>query len=106
MPKFLKEYRCPNCNKLFFKGDLLHGTIEIKCKNCKQFVTVNGKNCQLFLLLNKNSHVENLKDLKNEDIEDAIIQCEDCEDSEDCSHFKHFKNNLCPLCKKTLKQKA
>lgn len=109
MPKFLKEYRCPNCNKLFFKGDLLHGTIEIKCKNCKQFVTLNGKNCQLFLMLNKKAHPDNLNDLQEEDIEDTIIQCTDCADCEEneaCEHFKHLKNNLCPLCKKITKEKV
>lgn len=35
MANFLKEYRCNHCNKLFFKGDLQHCVVEIKCKNCK-----------------------------------------------------------------------
>jgi phage FluMu protein Com len=49
----LKEYRCPHCRKLFFKGDMEEGIIEIKCKNCKnihkidvsetKFLTVNDE---------------------------------------------------------------
>ncbi|MFZ3073560.1 MAG: Com family DNA-binding transcriptional regulator [Minisyncoccales bacterium] len=31
----LKEYRCENCNKLLFKGDIRDAIIEIKCKRCK-----------------------------------------------------------------------
>lgn len=30
-----KEYRCEYCNKLFFKGDIKEGTIEVKCRYCK-----------------------------------------------------------------------
>ncbi len=33
----LQDYRCKYCNKLFFKGNLKNGLIEIKCRNCKQF---------------------------------------------------------------------
>jgi hypothetical protein len=37
MPEInLQDYRCENCNKLFFKGDIRHAVIEIKCRNCKQ----------------------------------------------------------------------
>lgn len=35
-----REYRCQNCRKLFFKGDIEHATIEIKCKSCKQINTI------------------------------------------------------------------
>jgi len=35
MEDFLKEYRCPTCNKLIFKGKSKHAVIEIKCKRCK-----------------------------------------------------------------------
>jgi len=105
MTKFLKEYRCGNCNKLFFKGDLSHCTIEIKCKNCKQFSTINGKNCQLFLTLKKNSEKRELKDLRDEDIKDAIVQCSDCEEKDDCEHYVHLTNMTCPLCKKSIEKK-
>ena len=30
----LNEYRCNNCGKLLFKGELKDCTIEIKCKRC------------------------------------------------------------------------
>jgi len=34
----IKEYRCPKCHKLLFKGKYV-GVIEIRCKCCK-------KNCK------------------------------------------------------------
>jgi len=42
MSNSLKEYRCEHCNKLFFKGALRQGTIEIKCRNCKRISTLEG----------------------------------------------------------------
>lgn len=44
----LIDYRCCNCGKLFFKGELEKCTIEIKCKHCKtinrlDFDCANGK---------------------------------------------------------------
>jgi len=42
-----KEYRCQNCRKLFFKGDIEHATIEIKCKSCKQINTIRGNKSNL-----------------------------------------------------------
>ncbi len=42
-----KEYRCQNCRKLFFKGDIEHATIEIKCKSCKQINTIRGSKSNL-----------------------------------------------------------
>ncbi|MCK5061375.1 hypothetical protein KAR28_02400 [Candidatus Parcubacteria bacterium] len=50
MANFLKEYRCKHCNKLFFKGDLRHCVVEIKCKNCKKINMIERKNRKLFLL--------------------------------------------------------
>ncbi|MFA5080080.1 MAG: Com family DNA-binding transcriptional regulator [Candidatus Paceibacterota bacterium] len=29
------EYRCIHCNKLFFKGVIKEGEIEVKCRGCK-----------------------------------------------------------------------
>ena len=43
MNKNKKEYRCDYCGKLFFKGSLEYGNIEIKCKNCKNFILINGQ---------------------------------------------------------------
>ncbi|MCK9393383.1 MAG: Com family DNA-binding transcriptional regulator [Candidatus Paceibacterota bacterium] len=34
------EYRCSHCNKLFFKGVIEKGEIEIKCRGCKNVDTV------------------------------------------------------------------
>ena len=50
MANFLKEYRCEHCNKLFFKGDLRHCVVEIKCKNCKNISRIDveiGKNQEI-----------------------------------------------------------
>lgn len=43
----LKEYRCDNCKKLFFKGDIRHAVIEIKCKKCKNIITIKEANSGL-----------------------------------------------------------
>ncbi len=37
---FEKEYRCPNDNKLLFKGLIVEGEIEIKCKQCKDIIDI------------------------------------------------------------------
>ncbi|MFC1608890.1 hypothetical protein ACFL3M_01750 [Patescibacteria group bacterium] len=37
-----KQYRCPHCGKLFFKGDLVKGVVEVKCKNCKNICSFEG----------------------------------------------------------------
>lgn len=37
---FSEEYRCPNDDKLLFKGLLLEAEVEIKCRHCKQLVTI------------------------------------------------------------------
>jgi len=41
----LKEFRCAHCNKLFFKGDIKHAIIEIKCRNCKQISKIEAAGC-------------------------------------------------------------
>lgn len=35
-----KEYRCPNDDKLLFKGIVVEGKIEIKCKSCKSITVI------------------------------------------------------------------
>ncbi len=51
-----REYRCQNCRKLFFKGDIEHATIEIKCKSCKQINTIrDNKSKSSVLADNKES---------------------------------------------------
>ncbi len=39
MNNIIQEYRCPNDNKLLFKGLLVEGEISIKCKSCKKIHT-------------------------------------------------------------------
>ena len=38
----LRDYRCGQCNKLLFKGELLRGLVEVKCKSCKNFNEFDG----------------------------------------------------------------
>ena len=107
MTNFLKEYRCQHCNKLFFKGDLSHCTIEIKCKNCKEFSTVTGRNCSLYLMMDdkKNKPKPSLSNLKESDIKNAVLQCSECDKKDDCSLHKHLEENICPICKKPVDEK-
>ena len=35
-----KEHRCPNDDKLLFKGMIVEGGIEIKCKFCKEIIHI------------------------------------------------------------------
>lgn len=37
----LNDYRC-TCGKLLFRGFLLSGSVEIKCRNCKRIRAVHG----------------------------------------------------------------
>ncbi len=30
----LKEYRCKSCERLLFRGFIVEGTVEVKCKGC------------------------------------------------------------------------
>jgi len=36
------EYRCPHDGKLLFKGIIIDGEIEIKCKGCRELVKFQG----------------------------------------------------------------
>lgn len=95
MSSSLKEFRCKYCNKLFFKGDLEHCTIEVKCKNCKEFNVIKGRNCKLLMSFfsEKNSGDEERKKTAKE--------CSSCEHVDVCDdHKKIKKNDVCPFCKK------
>ncbi len=37
----LQEFRC-ECGKLLFKGDLVTGKIEVKCRKCHKLMLVKG----------------------------------------------------------------
>ncbi len=38
----LKEYRCPECRKLLFRGLLVEGEVEIKCRHCHALSSVSA----------------------------------------------------------------
>jgi len=40
MSYIFRDYRCIYCNKLFFKGELIFGKIEIKCRHCKRMISI------------------------------------------------------------------
>lgn len=47
-----KEYRCATCHKLFFKGFLVEGEIEVKCRSCHELSTlVASKGDELMCLV-------------------------------------------------------
>lgn len=33
------EFRCEKCGRLFFKGDLIEGDLDVKCTKCGNFTT-------------------------------------------------------------------
>ncbi|MFC1644545.1 hypothetical protein ACFL08_00785 [Patescibacteria group bacterium] len=51
MSKVKKQYRCPHCGKLFFKGDLVKGFVEVKCKNCKNICSFDGGQSASYIVL-------------------------------------------------------
>lgn len=49
-----KEYRCPTCHKLFFKGMLVEGEIEVKCRSCHELSTLAATKGEEFMCLVEN----------------------------------------------------
>ncbi len=47
--KYLKEYRCPDCNKLLAKGNLKHkdDVLEVKCKGCSNIHMFTGEDADI-----------------------------------------------------------
>lgn len=43
MSSILREYRCPKCQKLLFKGLLVGSEIEIKCQRCREIQILQGE---------------------------------------------------------------
>jgi phage FluMu protein Com len=96
MEDFLfKEHRCKHCNKLLFKGVLKYGTVEIKCKNCKNINLFENNNCKFLALM------DNQDSYKRSDgtifkpaqfISYAISECEQCNKRNDCQRFLLIKN--------------
>ena len=52
--QFYKEYRCPDCHKLLFKGLLIESEIEIKCKRCQGLKILKGDAVNGWLCLKPN----------------------------------------------------
>jgi len=46
-----KEYRCPDCQKLLFKGLLVDSSVEIKCKRCRTLKIIVGEPANEFICL-------------------------------------------------------
>ena len=48
-PQHLKEYRCPECNKLLAKGSLRHkdDVLEVKCRGCSGVYLFRGENAEI-----------------------------------------------------------
>jgi phage FluMu protein Com len=40
MPVPHQDYRCKNCKKLLFKGWLVEGEVEVKCKTCHDLTLI------------------------------------------------------------------
>jgi len=95
MSSSLREFRCKYCNKLFFKGDLEYCTIEVKCKNCKEFNIIKGRNCKISM-----SFLED-KNSEETDIKNKVQECSDCEHLDVCDYHKKIKeSDVRPFCKK------
>ncbi|KPJ55187.1 hypothetical protein AMJ47_01585 [Parcubacteria bacterium DG_72] len=101
MSNFLKEYRCRYCNKLFFKGNLVYCTIEIKCKNCKKlntFEEIKGINCRPFLLFDQHSSYKRsdgtLSSSKGNTVKQRLNQCLNCQENNNCEYYKLIKSTL------------
>lgn len=101
----LKEYRCKHCKKLFFKGNLNHCTIEVKCKKCKTHNKIEGTNCRLFLMLDQaNSYGQyNTSSFSSKDgvFKGVCEKCSKCGKKNSCEFYKAMsEDKVCPFCHK------
>ncbi len=48
-PKYLKEYRCPDCHKLLCKGFLSDAgsALEVKCRGCGKMCLFTGTDAEI-----------------------------------------------------------
>ena len=49
METIAKEYRCPDCDKLLFKGLLIDSEVAIKCRRCRAIKTLKGEAADKFI---------------------------------------------------------
>jgi phage FluMu protein Com len=87
----LKEYRCVNCNKLLFRGILFHASVEIKCRGCKSINTIEGLQCKLLMVMDREGCYKN-SDGKPAKITGLIANnCDQCEQLGDCRYLRIMK---------------
>ncbi len=53
MPNCMTEYRCKTCHKLLFKGLLVEGSLEVKCKQCHEMTVIQATQFNELLCLIK-----------------------------------------------------
>lgn len=95
MVGFLKEYRCRYCKKLFFKGDLFYGTIEIKCRNCKNISEIKGTSCKVLLAFDQDSSYRRSDGslLSKTAITKTLAQCPKCKNADYCGYYRIMKGD-------------
>ncbi|OGZ10578.1 MAG: hypothetical protein A3D65_05835 [Candidatus Lloydbacteria bacterium RIFCSPHIGHO2_02_FULL_50_13] len=49
-----KEYRCPTCRKLLFKGLLIDSEVEAKCRGCGELNIFRGEPKEALLCFKEN----------------------------------------------------
>lgn len=54
MPPCAQEYRCTHCHKLFFKGLLIEGSVEVKCRYCHSLNLIHANETNELICLIKN----------------------------------------------------
>lgn len=50
----IRDYRCPSCNKLLFKGILVDSEVEAKCRGCGKLHTFHGEQKDTLLCFKEN----------------------------------------------------
>jgi phage FluMu protein Com len=98
-----KEHRCKHCNKLLFKGAIGYGTVEIKCKHCKNINLFEGEKCKLWLLMDEQCSYKKSNGVVSTPatfVNNIINKCDECGQRNNCEHFQLIKKeNTCPFCK-------
>lgn len=46
-----REYRCQACQKLLFKGILVEGEVEVRCRGCHDLVTIQANSANDLMCL-------------------------------------------------------
>ena len=84
----IKDFRCVNCGKLFFKADLFSGKIEVKCRNCKKIILIKGYKCELLNSLEMGKSLFDNNFLENKkNIDKALVKCMNCYRLGRCGYY-------------------